>query len=142
MLIEMVVLGRFRSYRTVNTACIARTDQMKLFREFLLFAVRTHTYGCAVQTDCQVSGFRRRIHEMFALLGCYIALICRYGRFFLDYLTMEDETETSVTTDRRCVTCKNSERSHIAKFRSVRAGCTYAYYCGLTLWHRNFTFKF
>jgi hypothetical protein len=90
-----------------------------------------HTYMCAVETGCHVSGFRRRIHEIFALLQCYTALICRYGLLFLDYLTLEGETETSVTTDRRCVTSQNSERSHIAKFRSVRAGGTYAYHCVL-----------
>ena len=102
----------------------------------------THTYERAAETDCQVSGSRHRMHEIFTLLGCYTALICRYGRFFLDCLTPEDETETSVTTDRRCPTSQNSERSHIAKFRSVRAGGTYAYHCGLTFWSRNFTFKF
>jgi hypothetical protein len=97
---------------------------MKLFRERLLLFVRTHTVHRSVQ-------YRRIAKEIFALLGCYTALICRYGRFFSDCFTLEDETETSLTTVRRCVTSQNSERSYIAKFRSVRAGGTYAYHYGL-----------
>jgi len=35
------------------------------------------------------SGFRRVVNEIFALLGCYTALVLSYGRFF-DGLTLED----------------------------------------------------